>query len=97
MDVIKSIKIKHFHYSEEYRQHFGLEDKQMLGVIADELQQVDTECVKESPMKIGEVEYKDFKQVDMSKQLFNLIGSVQYLLQEIETLKAKCTPCTCSQ
>jgi len=97
MDVIKSIKIKHFHYSEEYRQHFGLEDKQMLGVIADELQQVDTECVKEAPMKIGEVEYKDFKQVDMSKQLFNLIGSVQYLLQEIETLKAKCTPCTCSQ
>jgi hypothetical protein len=61
MDVIKSIKIKHFHYSEEYRQHFDLEDKQMLGVIADELKQVDAECVKEAPMKIGEVEYQDFK------------------------------------
>lgn len=85
---IKSLRLKKFGYHDEYNRIFSSEDKQYVGVLADELMETHPKSVNVVPyQRIGNLELNEFKTIDISQQLYELIGCVQYLLDENEKLK----------
>ena len=89
IDSINSIRLKKFRYHEEYNRIFNSEDKTYVGVLADELMETHPKSVNVVPrQRIGSMEFDEFKTIDISQQLYELIGCVQFLLKENEKLKS---------
>lgn len=89
INSIKSINIKKYKLSDAYRQKYSLTDKQYIGVIADEFMVSHPDGVKIVTENLDGNEIKDFKTVDMSSQLFELISCCQNLLKRVESLESK--------
>jgi len=88
IESINSIKLHKFRYHDEYNKIFNSDDKTYVGVLADELLETHPESVNVVPyQKIGTIEMNNFKTIDISQQLYELIGCTQYLLSEIDMLK----------
>ena len=87
---IQDIKVKNFNYKQSYLEKFGLTAQKTIGVIADELQQTHPDCVvSKGDLEIeGEV-LENFKNVDMSSQLFELIVCCQNLMKRVEELEKR--------
>lgn len=89
VNSINSIRLKKFRYHEEYNRIFNSEDKTYVGVLADELMETHPKSVNVVPrQRIGSMEFDEFKTIDISQQLYELIGCVQFLLKENEKLKS---------
>lgn len=94
IESINNFKIKTYKFNEEFRQAYELPDKKYVGLIADDVAITHPDAITVSPNpKVGIV---DFKNVNISEQIYELIAFCQHLYKEnndnkkeIEMLKGK--------
>jgi len=89
LQSINSIKLRNFNYTTAYAEEAGVKkDTVQLGVIADEflVSHPESVLIKEE-VKVGDDTFKDFKTVNLSRQMYELIGCIQRLSQRIEELE----------
>jgi hypothetical protein len=88
---IQDIKVKNFNYKQSYMEKYGLTAQKTIGVIADELQQTHPDCVvSKGDLELDGQVLENFKNVDMSSQLFELIVVCQNLMKRVSELESRC-------
>jgi cytoskeletal protein CcmA (bactofilin family) len=88
---INEIKLRNFNYTSAYAEQSGVKPEAVqLGVIADEfvLSHPESVIVKDE-VTVGDDSFKDFKTVNLSRQIYELIGCVQRLTQRVQELESK--------
>jgi hypothetical protein len=91
IDSITAVKLRTYKFSDKYAQQHGLDaEKEVLGVVADELQQThpDSVVVKREE-QVGDEKFEDFKTVNLTRQIYELIGCVQYLTKRMKQMEAQ--------
>ena len=86
---LKAIKVKTYDIIESYREKYNLPKNRHIGVLADDLFVTHPQSIKITKESFGGVEIDDFKTVDMSSQLFELIVCCQNMLKRIEMIEKK--------
>ena len=90
INSIMAIRLRNFNYTSHYLNTYKLDNKTELGVIADELFESHPDSVTLKDIEnIGELQLNNFKTINMSKQIFELIGSVQFFASKIQSLTSQ--------
>ena len=84
-NIIENIPLREFSWDRELA--YNIQDPgRVIGVIAQECEQIVPQCVKTIGTQYG---IEDFKAVDTNKIMWTMLGAIQYLQKENSELKRK--------
>lgn len=91
VESLKKINLKRYKFIDSYQNFFDMDSvkRTQLGVIANDLKETHPHLVHAEDRNVAGQDLKDFLTIDMSEEIFELIGVCQHLLRRVQDLEER--------